>query len=42
LSPHHLAHVLDGIVYHDGELVGGGTVVAPNGEVVHLPFEVPE
>jgi len=39
---HHLAHVLGRIVYHDGELVGGGAVVAANDEVIHLPFVVPE
>src|SRR5918998_4971315 len=37
-APHHLAYVLSGVVHDDGELVGGGAVVATHDEVVYLPF----
>ena len=35
-SPHHLAYLLDGVVDHHGELIGGRAVVAADEEVVYL------
>src|SRR5215212_5167069 len=40
--PHHLVYVLQRVVHHDGELVGGGAVVAPHNEVVYLTLIGPK
>ena len=40
--PHHLVYVLHRVVHHDGELVGGGAVVAPHNEVVYLTLIGPK